>query len=221
MAARNRPKTDSPPRRTGSQDASVVRNIVGGLIGAALWISFAVVHVMVFRHSGRVVGAGLAATELITAILFLVRRQPVASTSRLIDWPVALVGSFGSLLFRPGGAHSPAGDAVGLTLQGIGLVLVVVAFLSLGRSFGIVAANRGLVTSGPYRVVRHPLYSAYFIEQVGYLLQSVRAWNLVLFALVWACQAARIGAEERVLASDPAYVRFRGATRYRLVPGVW
>ena len=110
---------------------------------------------------------------------------------------------------------------MGLSLQGIGLVFIVVTLVALGRSFGIVAANRGVVTSGPYRIVRHPLYLAYVVEQVGYLLQSVRVWNFVLFALVWACQVARIRAEERVLSADPAYERFMRSTRHRVVPGVW
>jgi protein-S-isoprenylcysteine O-methyltransferase Ste14 len=176
---------------------------------------------MAFRHSGRVVGAGLAATELITAILFLARRNPIVSTTRVTDWVVALVGSFGSLLARPGGGHSATGDVVGLSLQVAGLAVVAVVLLRLGRSFGIVAANRGIVTSGPYRVVRHPLYSAYIVVQIGYLLQSVRTWNVVLFGLVWACQVSRIVAEERVLSMDPAYEAYRRSTSYRLIPGVW
>jgi protein-S-isoprenylcysteine O-methyltransferase Ste14 len=207
--------------RADHQDEAILRSVAGGVIGAALLISFAVIHVTVFLRTGRVVGAGLAATELITAVLFLVRRQAIASTNRVADWTVGLVGSFGSLLARPGGAHSPTGDVVGLGLQGIGLVVIVAALLILGRSFGIMAANRGVVTSGPYRVVRHPLYLAYVVEQVGYLLQSVRVWNIVLFAVVWACQVARIGAEERLLSQDPAYVRFQRSTRHRLIPGLW
>jgi protein-S-isoprenylcysteine O-methyltransferase Ste14 len=222
MLANTRPNSDGiSPSRSASRDEVVVRNVVGGVIGAALWISFAVVHVMVFRASGRVVGVGLAATELITAILFLARRQPIASTGRVRDWATGLVGSFGSLLARPGGLHSATGDVVGLSLQAIGLAVVVLGLLALGRSFGIVAANRGVVTSGPYRLVRHPLYVAYVVEQAGYLVQSVRWWNAVVFAVVWACQVARIRAEERVLSSDPEYGRYRQTTRYRLVPGVW
>ena len=219
-----KPPLDSetlPTPRSDHHDEAILRSVVAGLIGAALLISFAVIHVLVFRRTGRVVGAGLAATELVTAILFLVRRQPMASTTRVTDWLVGLVGSFGPLLARPGGAHSPAGDIVGLSLQGIGLVFIVVTLVALGRSFGIVAANRGVVTSGPYRIVRHPLYLAYVVEQVGYLLQSVRVWNFVLFALVWACQVARIRAEERVLSADPAYERFTRSTTHRLVPGLW
>ena len=107
-----KPPLDSetlPTPRMGPPDEAILRSVVSGLIGAALLISFAVIHVMVFRRTGRVVGAGLAATELVTAILFLVRRQPMASTTRVTDWMVGLVGSLGSLLARPGGAHSPAG----------------------------------------------------------------------------------------------------------------
>jgi protein-S-isoprenylcysteine O-methyltransferase Ste14 len=210
-----------PPAQDRSQVQSIVRNVTAGVIGAALLISFTVVHVVTFVHTGRVVGAGLAATELITAILFLVRRTPMVSTNRPSDWAVAVIGCFGSLLARPGGAHSVPGDAVGLGLQVAGLAVVLVCLVAMGRSFGVVPANRGIVSSGPYRVIRHPLYAAYVIEQVGYILQSVRPWNIALFAAVWACQVARIRAEERVLGQDPSYQTFRQTTPYRLVPGLW
>src|SRR5919198_351229 len=195
MMANSRPHTDGlSPSRSASRDEAIVRNVVG---------------------------VGLAATELITAILFLARRQAVASTGRVRDWATGLTGSFGSLLARPGGFHSAIGDIIGLSLQAFGLAVVMLGLLALGRSFGIVAANRGVVTSGPYRVVRHPLYVAYLVEQAGYIVQSLRLWNIAVFAVVWACQVARIQAEERLLSSDPEYERYRLTTRYRLVPGVW
>ena len=49
----------------------------------------------------------------------------------------------------------------------IGLVLVVVGKMALGRSFGIVPANRGVVVRGPYTLVRHPIYTGYLITHVG------------------------------------------------------
>src|ERR1700682_5194874 len=45
-----------------------------------------------------------------------------------------------------------------------GVLLQIYAKLTLRRSFGIIAANRGVMTSGPYRVVRHPMYAAYLLS---------------------------------------------------------
>ena len=220
METKSTPRTDRAHAEE-SDSRAVVRNVTAGVLGAALWVSFTTIHVLTFIQTGRVVGIGLAATELLTAALFVVRRTPMATSTRPSDWAVALVGSFGSLLARPGGEHSAASDAVGLALQAVGVVVVALVLLAMGRSFGVVAANRGIVTSGPYRVVRHPLYAAYLIEQSGYLLQSFRLWNIALFLVVWACQIARIRAEERVLDGDPTYRVFRDSTRARLVPGLW
>ena len=174
----------------------LLRGLGTGILGALLWSIFAIEHVRVFLHTGRVVGIGLALIELFAAALFIVRRAPERSSERPVDWTVALVGTFGVLV----------------VLAGLG---------ALGRSFGLVAAHRDLVMTGPYRVVRHPLYAAYTILQVGYLLQSLRLWNVVVLGVVWACQVARIRAEERLLREDAGYARYTQHTRFRLVPGIW
>ena len=90
--------------------------------------------------------------------------------------------------------------------------------VSLGRSFGIVAANRGIRTGGPYRYVRHPLYSAYILTETGYLLENPSLRNWCLFGVVMAFQAVRIVEEERTLAEDPAYREYRRTVRSRVVP---
>ena len=164
---------------------------------------------------------GVAVTELLVAVLFLTRKPAERHSERAADWVVAFVGAFGALAARPGGAHSAAGDVAGLTMQLGGLMIVALGLGTLRRSFGLVAAQRDLVTGGPYRFVRHPLYAAYVVLQVGYLLQSLRLWNVAVFAITWACQVARIHAEERILRADDDYVRYAERTRFRLVPGLW
>ena len=100
-------------------------------------------------------------------------------------------------------------------------VIAVSAQLSLSRSFGVVAANRGVRTGGVYGLVRHPMYLGYFLTHLGFLLTNPALWNVAVYAVWTACQLYRVRAEERVLSGDTAYVAFTRRVRYRLVPFVY
>jgi protein-S-isoprenylcysteine O-methyltransferase Ste14 len=122
------------------------------------------------------------------------------------------------LRWSPGRAAWPA---AGLALVTLAAGLSLVSLLAMGRRFGIRTALRGLVTSGPYRFVRHPMYLSYVIADIGYNLQE---WNPVTLLLVlggWVSLVFSIHAEVRVLyqhAGWPAYVVL---VRCRLFPGLW
>jgi protein-S-isoprenylcysteine O-methyltransferase Ste14 len=109
----------------------------------------------------------------------------------------------------------------GLVLQLAGLALCVLSLRTLGRSFGVVAADRGLVTRGPYATVRHPVYASYLLIQSGYLLQSISLQNALVLLLGSACNIGRALMEERLLAGSPAYAAYQSSVRWRLVPGLW
>jgi protein-S-isoprenylcysteine O-methyltransferase Ste14 len=115
----------------------------------------------------------------------------------------------------------PAWPTAGLVLVTIAAFLSLASLLSLGKSFGIRPALRRLVMRGPYRFVRHPMYLAYVIADVGYNLQE---WNLGTVLLVlagWISLLFRIRAEERVLARDTGWSSYAARVPYRLLPGLW
>ena len=114
-----------------------------------------------------------------------------------------------------------AWPAAGLALVIVGACLSLASLVSLGRSFGVRPALRGLATGGPYRLVRHPLYLAYVFADTGYNLQEWNYATLMLVAAGWASMIYRIRAEERVLSVDPTWADFTARVRYRLVPGIW
>jgi protein-S-isoprenylcysteine O-methyltransferase Ste14 len=109
----------------------------------------------------------------------------------------------------------------GLALVTLAAGLSLVSLLALRRLFGVRPALRGLVTSGPYRFVRHPMYLSYVLADIGVNLQE---WNFVTLLLVlvgWMSLVYRIYAEERVLAQHAEWPPYVTLVRYRLLPGLW
>lgn len=109
----------------------------------------------------------------------------------------------------------------GLALVALAAALSLASLLSIGRHFGLRPALRGLTTSGPYHLVRHPMYLAYVLGDIGYNLQEWNAGTVLITMLGWASLIYRVHAEERVLAGDLAWHSYVGTVRYRLLPGVW
>ena len=83
------------------------------------------------------------------------------------------------------------------------------------------AANRGIQTAGPYRIVRHPAYAGYVIAMSGYFLENPSLRNAVIIVTVAAVQLVRIQKEEAYLRADPKYAAYRLRVRYRLLPYVY
>ncbi len=159
-------------------------------------------------------------SEALVVLFILFRRYSETVTTRPQDWIAALMGTMLPLLVRPGGvALVPPDLAAALMFAGLGLAIW--AKLALRRSFGLAAANRGVVQAGPYRFVRHPMYAGYVLVHLGFLLLNPLALNAVLYAATLGCQIWRILAEERVLAGDPQYAALMRQARFRLIPWVF
>jgi protein-S-isoprenylcysteine O-methyltransferase Ste14 len=120
------------------------------------------------------------------------------------------------LLARPADGGLPQLPCELLQLGGVLFALAGLA--TLGRSFGLVAADRGLKTGGPYRFVRHPAYAGYLVAYIGYVLENPAPFNVLLLCVSTAFQLLRIREEEAVLAEDAGYRLYREAVPYRLVP---
>jgi protein-S-isoprenylcysteine O-methyltransferase Ste14 len=116
---------------------------------------------------------------------------------------------------------NPAWPELGLVLVTIAAGLSFVSLLTLGRHFGVRPALRGLVTGGPYRLVRHPMYLAYFVGDIGYNLQEWNFGTALLVIVGWVSLLYRIQAEEQILSHDAGWPKYAALVRYRLLPGVW
>jgi protein-S-isoprenylcysteine O-methyltransferase Ste14 len=162
----------------------------------------------------------LIVSETIVVGFVVCRRRTSEVTKRPADWLLALGGTLPPLFFRAGGLDLMPWS-VAAVLMTAGIVTQVWAKLSLRRSFGIVAANRGLKMDGPYLVVRHPMYLGYAITWAGFMMVNARWTNLLLVLFALAMQVSRTLVEERLLRADPAYGAYMTRVRYRIIPGLF
>ena len=102
-----------------------------------------------------------------------------------------------------------------------GLCLVIAGKLTLGRSFGIVPANRGVVAAGPYLLVRHPIYTGYLVTHAAFVAAHPTLWNLAIVLIADTALVARGLIEERVLALDERYRAYCSRVGWHLVPGLF
>lgn len=174
-----------------------------------------------FLDTGSPVNLILLLSEGAVIAFVIFRRFTNLVSRRPQDWLVALCGTTLPLLVMPEAGRAIAPQAVIIVLMLSGIAIQIAAKLTLRRSFGVVAANRGIKISGPYRVVRHPMYAGYVLTQIGFLLAYPTLWNLSLYALALAFQLARIQAEERILMSDENYKSFAQRTKHKLIPGIY
>jgi protein-S-isoprenylcysteine O-methyltransferase Ste14 len=107
---------------------------------------------------------------------------------------------------------------LGGIIQTLSLAGSTLALISLGRSFAIAPADRGLRTKGLYGGLRHPLYATELLFYVGYLLANPSWRNALAFNVIAVIQVIRIYREERILAGYGCYA---AQVRWRLVPFVW
>jgi protein-S-isoprenylcysteine O-methyltransferase Ste14 len=210
---------------TRVQENSRVRRITGDQVGKILIVLlFASMASRLARDAavtGHVTGILLVASEALVVALTMIRR-PAGAVDRTASARIlTMVSVFGPPLVRPASAAAIAPDALTLVISGVGLSFVVIGKLSLGRSFGLAPANRGVVSSGLYRLVRHPIYLGYLVTHIGFVVANAIDWNLAILAVADAALLLRAVREERTLAADPAYRSYMERVRWRVLPGVF
>jgi protein-S-isoprenylcysteine O-methyltransferase Ste14 len=173
-----------------------------------------------FLQTGHVTGLLLLVSEMLVVVLTAVRR-PAAFIDR--TWRTRLVTAasiVGIPLIRPvGGGLVP--DMYTALLSGAGLLVIIAGKATLGRSFGLMPAHRGLVSTGIYGWVRHPIYAGYLLTHVAFLIAHPAPWNLALLVASDLSLLVRACYEERTLARDPAYVNYMRRVPWRVAPGVF
>lgn len=163
---------------------------------------------------GGLVELGQVMAVTVFAALFLLRR-PAQRSGTTWETILALAGTFLPVAARPAPGNL---YWLGEIVQVAGLTGMVAAAISLGRSFGIAPADRGLRTTGLYAWVRHPLYAMEISYFVGFLVANPSWRNLAVLIANTTVQILRALREERIL-ND--YASYAGRVRWRLLPLVW
>ena len=188
-----------------------------------------------FTHLSWLVAAGFvrailyAAFLSILVVVVLLREQPFDRDGRLLIRGTAVTASFllvmlgelapaGPLLLRVPALI--AGAAAVVTLGGV--LLALAAALELGTNFSFGPQSRRLVVTGPYQLVRHPMYLAELLMSAGTVMVAMHLTVVIGICAVIVLQVVRISAEEQLLMRTmPTYGIYARATRCRLIPSVW
>jgi protein-S-isoprenylcysteine O-methyltransferase Ste14 len=153
------------------------------------------------------------------AVFTIGRAAPWRPSRSPVAFLACAVAIASVLAFKP-----PApGIAPGLVVAGELLtvafclwLLVSVSFL--GRCFGVLPEARGLVTSGPYRLIRHPVYLGEIGACVGLAIAAPSPVSAGALAALVIAQLVRMRLEERALTrAFPEYERYAARTP-RLLP---
>ena len=120
-------------------------------------------------------------------------------------------------------AAIPRALPLGAALTVFGIALAIWARLHLGRNWSphpAVKEGHELITSGPYRLVRHPIYTGILLALLGSVATGV--WLLVVFVAVGATFVWRVKVEERLMRQQfpEQYMMYQKHT-WALVPYVW
>lgn len=174
-----------------------------------------------FMRTGRLTGLLLLTSETLVVVLTIMRRRATFVNRSFAAGLVTIVSVIGPPILRPSDASALAPDVVTTLLSAVGLAIAVVGKASLGRSFGLVPANRGVVVRGPYNLVRHPIYAGYLLTHLAFLAQYPTVWNLSILLIADTALIVRALMEERTLSADAAYQGYCQRVSWHLVPGVF
>jgi protein-S-isoprenylcysteine O-methyltransferase Ste14 len=187
----------------------------------ALFTVMAVRLGMDFMQTGRITGLLLLASEALVVVLTVFRRMPALVDRTARARVLTAVSMLGPPLVRPTGVEGFAPEIATVAVSAAGLLLVITGKLSLGRSFGLMPANRGIVSTGLYRLVRHPIYLGYLITHYAFVAANASTWNVILLVTADLALMVRAVCEERILARDPEYRAYQQIVRWRIVPGLF
>jgi len=186
---------------------------------------------------------GVFALGMLSITLYLMRHDPQLLERRLRAGPGAeqersqkIIQSFAALCFVAAillpaidhrlawSAAPPAAAIAGDVLLALGFLITFLVFRENRFATAVIAvdAAQPVVSTGPYRLVRHPMYLGALVMLLGVAPALGSWWGLLAVVPFTAALAWRLLDEERILATRlPGYADYQSTVRYRLIPFVW
>lgn len=169
-----------------------MKNDYGKYFGSAMMVGFGILALYRWQQTQLVFFLLLVLRDFAAGYFFF-KRKPAQAKGTLVPSILAYASSAMPLLYL-----GPTVDTKLLFLASdllaiIGFLLVVFATVELGTSIGISPANRGVVRSGIYRFMKHPMYTGYVISEFGFIL--INPSNIIIFLLSFFLYRIRVSLE--------------------------
>ncbi len=160
--------------------------------------------------------AGLLALHALLVAAALAHQRAAKTQANPIDQGVAWLSAALPLTLRLTN-ETLTGQVTNLI--GLGLTTWALLTLGQGRAFSVAPADRGLIATGPYQFIRHPMYAGELLSVTGVVFWgSFSVWNLLVLGLLFISLLRRIRVEEQMVSGYRSYTY---TVPWRLFPGVW
>ena len=159
----------------------------------------------------------------IVIVLLVIRLPPVRKTKGFLPMLAGILGFLFPfiVLALPRASLTPAIAIFSSVMVLVGTVASILSVYWLGRSFSILPQARGLVTEGPYQVIRHPLYLAELCVVFGRIWEFNQPWPFIIMLTAIGIQIARMHFEEKILLEEfPSYTEYANRTA-RIIPNIY
>jgi protein-S-isoprenylcysteine O-methyltransferase Ste14 len=212
---------EAPARPLRPLDGALIRDYLGRACVGALFLRLSYNFLADFLQTGRLTGLLFLVSEALVVVLTIVRRPARRVDRSAMAAALTVASVLGPPLLRPTSTAALLPDAFTALVSIAGVLVVIAGKVTIGRSFGLVPANRGIVSGGPYNIVRHPIYAGYLLTHAATLAVYPSVWNVAVILVADTALVFRALAEERVLGADADYQRYCGRVPWHLVPGLF
>jgi protein-S-isoprenylcysteine O-methyltransferase Ste14 len=155
--------------------------------------------------------------------LYFTRSVAMATTESFITKTIAVLSTFLPFAIPLFGKPSDHPQIILLANLAtvLGIVLAIYSLRALGRNFSIIPQARALVQTGPYRLVRHPIYLGELIAVIGVVLGRMSVSAIAVLCFFTALLIYRALQEEKLLAHVFPEYRAISLKKARFIPGVF